>query len=425
MPLTSKPARCRARAAVLVPVLLLAACDPGEESTDHSQVSEGTLLPNVRDSAGVRIVEFESLDGFPSADWHVALGESVRIGTLGDDDADAPGSFGMAIGVDRRDDGTVLVADAMAHEIRVFDREGRYLRSIGGRGQGPGEFEAVLGVSALRGDSITVTQSAGWTTFDADGSYAFSRRLEPEGIAFPAVSGIFSDGSLLIAHRRRSQTLEHEWGSESSGFVTYSRVDRAGVVTPTFGQFPFPSRLTLRGVVDPGNSQQPFVMLSPLPGGSARAMGERFYWSAPGLGEIQVFRADGQHEMTVRFHPSAAPRGVDLPIARGLSLPVAVEDRIRSLRDTLEPPVFSALLVDELGNLWLRELEDGIDTPPTMVGWYVLDPEGIPAARVSLPHAWGRTSSNARNRIGADYILAHESDDLGVDTFVLVPLRRD
>jgi hypothetical protein len=385
---------------------------------------EGSLRPVVTDSAGVRIVEYTTLEGFPLGPWRAVSEEAVRIGTTGDHEAESPSSFGLAIAVDRQADGSILVADAMAHQVRVFAPDGRHLRSIGRQGQGPGEFEAVLGVAAVDEGGVAVTQPSGWTLFDAGDAYAFSRRLEPEGAAFPAVSGIFADGSILVAHRRRTENTTHAWGMEASGQVTYSRVDRAGRLDPTFGAFDFPPRFTVAGMVDPRASHQPFVLLGALPGGSARAEGDRFYWSAPGLGELKVFEAGGRHALTVRFHPDAAPASLDVPVAPGLPLPPEVEVRIREVRNSLGPPVFSALLVDADGNLWLRDLERWSEVPPDTVRWLVLDREGMPLASITLPHEWGRTGSNARNRIGSDWMLLHETDTFGVDTFVLVPLVR-
>jgi hypothetical protein len=37
--------------------------------------------------------------------------------------------------------GTSILADRFSREIKVFDNDGTYLHSIGGRGRGPGEFE--------------------------------------------------------------------------------------------------------------------------------------------------------------------------------------------------------------------------------------------------------------------------------------------
>jgi hypothetical protein len=51
--------------------------------------------------------------------------------------------------------GEVLVAQRQLNEIRVFDREGHFLRRLGGTGQGPGEFRLLDGIGVL-GDTVWV-----------------------------------------------------------------------------------------------------------------------------------------------------------------------------------------------------------------------------------------------------------------------------
>jgi hypothetical protein len=55
----------------------------------------------------------------------------------------------------RLPDGRLLVSDEMAHVIQVFDRDGSHLATLGGEGQGPGEFNRP-GSLGSRGDTILV-----------------------------------------------------------------------------------------------------------------------------------------------------------------------------------------------------------------------------------------------------------------------------
>jgi hypothetical protein len=49
--------------------------------------------------------------------------------------------LGQPIAVRTDEQGHIYVADRFSREIKVFDHDGTYLHSIGGRGRGPGEFE--------------------------------------------------------------------------------------------------------------------------------------------------------------------------------------------------------------------------------------------------------------------------------------------
>ena len=74
------------------------------------------------------------------AECLITLDTVVTIGGL-----DGPGlsvvSGFSRVAVDRR--GRILVYTAREAEISVFDSSGTYLRTIGGRGEGPGEYESV------------------------------------------------------------------------------------------------------------------------------------------------------------------------------------------------------------------------------------------------------------------------------------------
>ena len=73
---------------------------------------------------------------------NLGLNVELRIGAA---DGDSPGVFGdvRSLAADHR--GTIYVADVQAAEIRAFDSRGRFVRSFGRRGEGPGEFRLLLG----------------------------------------------------------------------------------------------------------------------------------------------------------------------------------------------------------------------------------------------------------------------------------------
>ncbi len=90
----------------------------------------------VRDSAGIRIVENS---GSPL--WREGEGweftEVLRIGVL---EGEPEYEFGRVSGIAVLSDRRIVVADAMAHELRFFSAEGVHELTVGRDGQGPGEF---------------------------------------------------------------------------------------------------------------------------------------------------------------------------------------------------------------------------------------------------------------------------------------------
>ncbi len=68
--------------------------------------------------------------------------------------------FGDVRGIEADRDGTIYVLDYQASEIRAFDAEGRFLRTLTRKGQGPGELTEANGM-ILVGDSVLWIQDHG------------------------------------------------------------------------------------------------------------------------------------------------------------------------------------------------------------------------------------------------------------------------
>jgi hypothetical protein len=82
---------------------------------------------------------------------------------------DAEAAFGRPVSISHDAD-AVYVVDAEAHEVRVFSRAGVFLKALGRKGQGPGEFDTPADLDAREGrlyvadkfnDRIQVLDGAG------------------------------------------------------------------------------------------------------------------------------------------------------------------------------------------------------------------------------------------------------------------------
>jgi len=105
----------------------------------------------------------------------LTLKEELRLGGA---DAKGDNSFSriMSIAVDRG--GNIYVLDYMESHVKVFDKSGRYLRTIGRKGQGPGELDSTQALDLFYpSDSLFVLEGARISIFDSMGK--FSRTLSP------------------------------------------------------------------------------------------------------------------------------------------------------------------------------------------------------------------------------------------------------
>lgn len=140
--------------------------------------------------------------------WTLAAVPELRLGAR-----DGPGAdvFGSIRDTEVRRDGVIVVADAMASEIRAFDAAGAHLWSTGRAGEGPGEFpRPPASVDRMPGDSVLVTHGGGRSAlvFDPAGSHVRTIALDAfgipdlaEGVRAPPSPviplGYFDDGTLV------------------------------------------------------------------------------------------------------------------------------------------------------------------------------------------------------------------------------------
>ncbi|TVP60117.1 MAG: hypothetical protein EA351_00980 [Gemmatimonadales bacterium] len=126
--------------------------------------------------------------------------EVTEIAMLGGDDAGV-GFVGRPRSLARLSDGRFLLADF--HEgdrIKIYGPDGTYQRSVGRRGEGPGEYGSVASITRLAGDTIEVYDDASFndriTILTSDFQVVETRRTGlPTG---PRTMTTLSDGSRVM-----------------------------------------------------------------------------------------------------------------------------------------------------------------------------------------------------------------------------------
>lgn len=117
----------------------------------------------------------------------------LRIGAL---EGDGPEVFGEVKGIGPLPDGRIAILDAHAQEIRIFGPDGEYLRTLGGRGAGPGELENANGLLVGPDGLIRVNDPANarLSFFHPDDGFVGSERLEISSYGYLWNAAIDADG---------------------------------------------------------------------------------------------------------------------------------------------------------------------------------------------------------------------------------------
>ncbi len=117
---------------------LASACDPRVPAYD---VQVDTLAGG---TVHVYNMNFLTADRSPELE----LVEELRLGRTPEDaPPEAPELFSRLSGLAVDDTGTMYLAEETSQEIRVFSVQGDFLQRFGGRGDGPGEFQNLVGIA--------------------------------------------------------------------------------------------------------------------------------------------------------------------------------------------------------------------------------------------------------------------------------------
>ena len=358
----------------------------------------------------------------------------LRIGSVDEPDYSLTYVADLEVGPD----GRIYVLQRQEQLIRVFDRTGRFVGTIGRRGAGPGEFASPSRMG-WKGDTLWVIDKhqRRISFFGPDGTFLSSlptnwsppgdfgrtsSRMAAMGISPVAVMAVMEDGSILAS-------LAVDAISQAEGLVKslpYFRVHRGGRVTDTLAWASL--RNSLLAIRDPARpwaglfAPQPFgdsPLVDAAADGSGLVLVERWAAEAPDGARFTVTRLDPtgrvlfsrQYRYRARALPKALADSVfqaDVAIAlraRGpnLSSRAQAEERVREVLylPSHLPPITGAVIGQD-GTIWLRREDLGEES----VEWLVLGEDGAVLGALRAPRGlqilraergsiwgWSRTSS--------------------------------
>ena len=378
----------------------------------------------VRDSAGVQIVENRSAGLSAARAWRV---DPTPILTIGGQQADTDtlNEFNLVMGITRLSDGRYAVGVQASHAVRFYDARGKFVGSAGRKGQGPGEYQQIMGVWSTRGDTLAVLDLGEIEFFTGAGKFVGQGASRTRGDRFAYPYSVLSDGSYLGVHSSDElQTPSQAGRSRTSLAVVH--VSRDGQKFDTVGTFLWPEQ------VFDGRSRwgQPVVFstASVVDGDD-----KRFFIASPQNPEIAEFTLAGKQTRLIRL----PDRGIKTPdeaiqayrahvIASpgedGRPMPPAMKARFAQMLERAvyaeRLPSFGKMILDRSGNLWVQRydyrsvfLTPGPVRTQTMSvasRWDVLDANGRWITTVDLPERFTPVE------IGPDYVagLARDQDEV-------------
>lgn len=185
----------------------------------HPRIALLCLAVLATDAGAQRRIELTADAG--CRDCRIEVSPAVA---LGDDDGDGTIDHSESMVV-RDSRGHFVVAGSYATSLKVFDRSGRFIRTVGRDGQGPGEFRGVGSIDVLPGDTLVVFDwgTSRYSLFSRDYEYLATAPLPlmPERDAVALEDGEFVFARAIHTAKERGQPLH--------------RVSRDGKLARSFG----------------------------------------------------------------------------------------------------------------------------------------------------------------------------------------------
>ncbi len=427
----------RALARCCAGLLAAAVSGCGDADQDTPEV-ENPVVSEIRDSAGIQIVENRAPAPGSRLGWAVGDAPVVSIGTR---DASDAFQFHRVGDATRLADGRIVVANGGSNELLVFDADGNHLDAWAGEGDGPGEFWSLSTVRPWPGDSLIAgdSEQGRVSIFDLAGAHGRTMSLRgppdpttremaaagqaaddvPVDIEPHVVLRVLPDGTMLTRTPRGFRQGFHRWESSyallgTDGATRASLGNHLG--TETFSAF-YEQADGSFAVIP---LWHPFGKTTVTTAwGELAAIGDTETY------EIKAYRSDGSLARIVRRdHEMRIPTQAEQDEAfRDRSAGLSEEDREPRMAVAADVPLvesfpaYSRLRGDALGHLWVAEFRlPDAEYDGTL--WTVFDKEGRALGFVATPAGLGIFE------IGEDYILGSTTDEMDVEYVQLWELVR-
>ncbi len=380
------------RGAVVARVVLTLTCTAATTSCGGAETTTR------EDGASVIDEDVVSLDApiwQPGLGWRVEESPAVSIGP---DAGDGPYLLHRVGGAVLLPGGGIAVTDGGSAEVRLFDADGGFSRSVGRRGEGPGEFGAYSDMLIWKdsADRLLIAGTFGRVeAFDTQGEFLTSTTLEREpGVPFVSLRGVFNDGSLLVGTTLPRPGERERPGQKISREAIYWRYEDSHPIRELL-------RHEARGQyvhAYQGGTNTFFIPFDHDP--LVVAAGDRLYVVPEAQPLVEVRDLSGRIMTRLRVEGPTMRRVDEIwPRAREEILKGPMPGQTDDFREVFRRiytdylaqdlplpefvPAYERALADSDGNLWLERRRLSWESSPPQ--WDVLDPTGLWLGTVTLP----------------------------------------
>jgi hypothetical protein len=312
--------------------------------------------------------------------------------------------------------GNIVVPNNQS-EIRWYDSTGVHVRTVGRKGQGPGDFGQLMSVYPIEGDTILATDGGlrRVSVFDPAGRFVRSYAAPPA--SYPVGVNWLNDRTMVF---HRNVRLRRSLAAGDTGVL----LDSVFVIRAGLDSVPYDTLARVKGwwryIPHPDSYQDLKFAGIPLLGtgtsGIVVAHGDEF--------TLRWFDVSGKPTHITRV--SVPPRPISQSMIEAYEAERANNDLKIALGGEAPPPktravhaqylpAITRVVLNRIGQTWVRRwVPDGA----WRAEWIVFDSSGAPLARVMVPA--GFLFADA----GEGYILGRHTDEDGVQSLRRYRLAR-
>ena len=272
-------------------------------------------------------------------------------------------------------EGRVYIADDTDMAIKVFDPQGKYLRSIGRKGEGPGEFTYIGDIVPLPDGRLLVTdfQARRTSFFSPEGQFLVSYPWKKNFIRVH----LATESSCTLEEGVYTEEVRERW---------IKAIDFTGKELISFGKFKFPEFKMIRvGESGMVSTSVPWTPASVFAGDNSR---QGLYHCPGDQYLIEVYDQKGKlfRKIDRPYEPVAVTdddiNEIKSRYAQRPESPVA--KMFEQMEFPKVKPITNRMIVDSDGNLWVRTSEVKKEGGKEITVYDIFNADGFYDARVWL-----------------------------------------
>jgi len=273
------------------------------------------------------------------------------------------------------DNEDIYISETQDQVIKIFDSDGEYIKTLGAKGNGPGEFQRIWNLAATKDGKLVALDSSARRTsfFDSSGNFLNSFKWKVDYFNYILIKS----SSYIIGERAYP-------GIRENAYYYVKEFDFDGNEVRSYGEFKMFESLIIQDGERTTYTGLPVSPSSIFTGDHAR---ELFYHCLNNKYIIEVYDTSGKLFRKIDRPYEPVPftkKDADIYRRRGdyVGISEVVKKTIKNLKMPEVKNIVVRMYVDDKSNLWVRTNEIKEEGDKTLTAFDIFNSDGYYYAKV-------------------------------------------